>query len=387
MLDPEILELTVRQAREAIRDEGDRSRAGAQLCEDPGVKQPSADLERLKEKFSFLSDYSDEFIKSMGVDVLIKAEAASEKLSRYNKDKKAEDKLFQNREKMASIQVKEGQDNRLDVLHPARALPGATCTAAKLWLHARSVMGSGGHPALATYDMAAIGLGGCVSAKGWVELHNPSSPSISIKMFSMGGCTSKASKDEEFPDLEDISELKAAVRVLRGAMAFVHPWNRSIDALENFFIQNSFCFKDLAGMERQTVLLTQFVDYVLVENACRWRGMEPFLSTRDLRNTWSDFVSQKGVAFKKKGGAGQDRPHQQGGYRNNELPSQRLGVPAFLFNDNICVNWNLGKCLRPPGDCKSKKGSILRHVCNHRPDISKPHIICEKSHMAYLFHK
>ena len=190
--------------------------------DDPGSRTASG-LEKLKEKFSFLRDYTDEFIKETGVDVLIKAETASKKLVRYDKEKKAEDKLFSNRENLTTTHVKGADYNRLDVLHPARALAGATCTAAKLWLHARSILGSSGHPPLSTYDMGAVGLGGCVTSKGWVELHNPSSPTISIKMFAMGNCSSKAGKDNEFPELEDLSELKAALRVLRGAMAYVHP--------------------------------------------------------------------------------------------------------------------------------------------------------------------
>ena len=106
-----------------------------------------------------------------------------------------------------------GTDNRLDMLHTARCLPGATCSAGKLWLHARSVMGDKGHSALSTYDMASIG-------------HDPASASLSIRMFSMGNCVSRGTKsasDDEFPEMADLSEFKAAIRVLRGAMVFVHP--------------------------------------------------------------------------------------------------------------------------------------------------------------------
>ena len=337
------------------------------------------------------------------MDVLIKAETAAKKLSKWDSEKKAEDKLFSNRESLPSITVHAGKDNRLDILHPARAMAGATCSAARMWLHAREVLGSKGHPPLSTYDMAAIGLGGCVSAKGWVEIHSPSSPSLSIKMFSMGSCTKTLNKDEEFPEMEDMSELKAALRVLRGAMAYVHPWNRSVDALENFFLQNSFCCKDMVGTERQTKLLTLFIDYVLGENASRWRGMEPFLNTRDLRMVWADFLSQRGSSFKQKssgnnsynnrqqqqggqGGQGAQGGQGQGGRPN--MANNRLGVPAFLFTGDICVLWNLGKCIRAPGTCHTRGGKALRHVCNFRADpVNKPMEACEKAHMACFFHK
>ena len=72
-------------------------------------------------------------------------------------------------------------------------------------------------------------------------IHNPASPFLSIKMFSMNSCVSKSkSADEDIPNLEDISEFKAALRVLRGAMSFVHPWNRSIDAWRNSSFRTSF---------------------------------------------------------------------------------------------------------------------------------------------------
>ena len=93
-------------------------------------------LENLKRKFDFLSEYSDEFIKATGVDILIKAETASRKLQKLDKERKAEDKLYQNRESLTSSisNIPASTDNRLDILHRARFLPGATCSAAKMWL-------------------------------------------------------------------------------------------------------------------------------------------------------------------------------------------------------------------------------------------------------------
>ena len=245
-------------------------------------------------------------------------------------------------------------------------------------------------------------MGGCVMAKGWVEIHNPSSPSLSVKMFSMGSCACKTNKDDEYPDMEDLTEFKSAIRVLRGAMSYVHPWNRSIDALESFFVQNNYCNKDLAGLERHVQLLTQFSDYVLGENACRWRGMEPFLNTRDLRGTWADFLGQKSGAFKQKSSGSQQNSNsnsnkfqqnsnkfQQNKQNNNNGMAWggTKWMPKYMFEDDICVMWNLGRCIKPPGACTNRRGVALRHVCNHRPDPSKTTVICGKSHMASLFHK
>ena len=394
---------TREEARGALEDEAVRTRAGFHRIPDPAQAgfsaSTSAGLQRLKDQFSFLNEYSDEFILSTGVDVLIKAETAAKKLLKMDKDHKAEDRLYLNRESLVHIKIIEGTDNRLDQLHPARVLPGATCSAAKLWLHAREVMGNSGHAPVSSYDMAAIGLGGCVSAKGWVELHCPASPNLSIKMFGMGSAVSRSSKDEEFPDLEDLADFKSALRVLRGAMSYVHPWNQSIAALENFFLLNGYCYKDLNGLEKHAVLLTRFCDYVLGENASRWRNKEAFLDTKDLRAAWGEFLSQKSFQFKSRNQGNQKnfrnnstqpflgQQQSSQGQQQSIKPSERYGIPSFLFNDDICVLWNLGKCNRPAGACRNKRGVALRHVCNWRPDLSKPEVPCAKNHMAVFFHR
>ncbi len=182
-------------------------------------------------------------------------------------------------------------------------------------------------------------------------------------MFAMGN-TEKKSKnsDTEFHDMEDLSKLKNAVRALRAAMASVHPWNCSIDALESFLIQTSFCSTDLHSFDKQVSILTKFKDYVLIENANRWRDMEPFLSTRDLRATWSDFFSQKSASHQKKQSASNQQPRQQNNKKNvsynsqssyrpphtqptqqhsqplqsGSNPSSRYQAPAHLFLDDIC---------------------------------------------------
>ncbi len=353
----------------------------------------------MKEKFAFLRDYSDSFIEQAGLEVLIKAESVSRKMSDQDRSRKAEDKLLANRESLKPVWVEGGEDNRIDCLHKGRFLAGAACSAQKLWLSARDFIGAKGHSPLSSYDMSSIGLGGSVSAKGWVEIHDPSSTSLSIRHFNLSGISkpNSSTRDPDFPDLEDISEIKNALRALKGAMAFVHPWNRSIDALESFLVQSSFCSADLSGLDKQAQLLSRFVDFVLVENGNRFRDREPFLSTRELRNTWSDFFSSKSstVGAKQRSNSHsfakqQVKPVQFAQKQSpglNQLPSDRYNVAPFLFNDDICVLWNIGKCLKAPGTCSTKKGTPLRHVCNFRPDPSKMDTPCGKQHPAFTFHK
>jgi hypothetical protein len=57
-------------------------------------------------------------------------------------------------------QVKEGEDDCIQVFHPAIFLGGATCSAKKLWLETRDVIGLDGITPLSNYDMTATGLGG-----------------------------------------------------------------------------------------------------------------------------------------------------------------------------------------------------------------------------------
>lgn len=332
------------------------------------------------------------------MEILIKAETSSRKLQDMDRGRRAEDKLLMNRENIGVCEVEAGSDDRQNHLHSARFLPGPTCLQGKVWTQARDFLGSAGHPAVSSYDMASFGMGGCTSARGWVEIHDLASTSLSVKMFSIGNFTSKAkddNKDSEFPDMDDISEFKSALRVLRGAMCCVYPWNRSIDALESFFVQTNFCSTELTGADKQVSILTRFADYVLAENGTRWRDGESFLTTRDLRGTWADFFGQKGATLKlsqpkHKFQQSQKTGNQQSSQNKNYqyvLPHIKYQAPPRLFEDDICALWNMGKCLRQSGNCATYKGRQLRHVCNHRFDWTKPDNYCGKDHPAYQFHK
>jgi hypothetical protein len=149
------------------------------------------------------------------------------------------------------------------------------------------------------YDMAAVGLRGFVSPRGWVELANPVSTRLSLRLFNINNCSRKISRKSEDDDnsvLKDFSELGAlqlALRTLRTAASFIMPWNFSFIALKNFLINSQFCKNDLGDVENMAQILTQFTDYVLSENAVKWRDNEPFLNAGELKNTWSTFSSAR----------------------------------------------------------------------------------------------
>ncbi len=83
----------------------------------------------------------------------------------------------------------------------------------------------------------------------------------------------------------ELGELKTAMRVLKEAINFVRPWDKSVAALDGFLYQTDYCKSDLDSLERKAEILTQFIDYVLKENSNRWKGQEPFLGISEMKGT------------------------------------------------------------------------------------------------------
>jgi hypothetical protein len=201
--------------------------------------------------------------------------------------------------------------------------------------------------------------------------------------------------DYDAEDIAELGEFKLALRTLRTAAQFVCPWNFSYLALENFLVQNDFCMPELGGTENPAGTLTQFVDYILHENANRWRDAEPFLNTGEIKTAWISFSSARPrVLMKKKDSTGvpqastsgrqQQQRYKQAPLIFSKLPSNspRLNMP---FTD-ACKAWNLGKCIKAAGTCTTKKGTPLRHTCNWS-DLSNPNAtVCGQPHQAYLNH-
>jgi hypothetical protein len=232
-------------------------------------------------------------------------------------------------------------------------------------------------PPVSSYDMGSVGLAGYVTPRGWVELHNPASSRLSIKQFNINNCGNRVSSGKATDageDIMEIGEFRLALRTLRTAMAFVMPWNFSVQALEGFFIQSKFCNADLSGVEKQAQFLTQFTDYVLEQNSDRWRDSVAFLSTGELKSTWDAFFGSKPVSVTaSKPRKSADKPKVKVGEKNVSL--------------GICYAWNRGQCLKAETNCTTAKGRPLKHICNFLADISKPLEVCGKDHSCKDFHK
>jgi len=383
------LESTTQEAMALLKDE--QARAGGNgiylgsITSNPTLS--NEDLESLRKRLPFLADFSDEFIRSRPMESILKIETTSLKIRQMEQSRDHEDRLASNKIALESsmTSVAAGQDNRWSVLHRGRFLPGAACSAAKSWLTARSYLGIAGMNAVASYDMAAVGLGGFVTSRGWIEIHNPGSARISLRMFSINNCGSRMAgskavngKEDDLEEILEIGEFKLALRALRVAGGFFMPWNMAYIALENFMIQTEYCQKDLAGTDRQALILTQFVDYVLGENGKRWRDSEPFLDTGALREAWNAFYGARNHSAVKR--------TKDETIISKSQKTKRLDGPKRQWID-VCFPWNAGRCLKPASSCTTKGGIPLRHVCNHVADRSKPDVYCGKDHACHNYHK
>jgi hypothetical protein len=345
------------------------------------------DIASLRKKFSFLKDFSDSFIKNTPLDVLLKTETTALKIKEYERNKATSTRLSNNRDELSSTfsSISAGRDNRWDHLHESRFLPGACCPATKLWLRAREVLGDSGHVPVSCYDMNSIGLGGFVSRRGWIELHDVGSDSLSLKLFNINSCgnkvgsSSKTDNSDEFKEITDLGEFQLSLRVAREAMSLVHPWNKSISAIEGFFNQSDYCKQDLVGVDKPGVVLTQYVDYILGENADRWRGQLPFLTTGDLKAAWSSFWGARPESKLK------PKPDNKASGSSGKQQQSKQQFDKSFFDD-VCRMYNFGRCNKAPGTCTTRGGIPLRHICNYRPNPAFPKTICGMNHPASYNH-
>lgn len=394
-MDRDELEETIADAEVFLIDEGDRSRRQADRREYRSNDRESvisdSDLASLRKRLPFLSDFSDEFIRSRPMESLLKIETTTLKIKQMEQGRDWDDRLAANKMSLeeASISIVAGLDNRWSILHPGRFLPGAACSANKLWLTARQHIGLNGSCPVGSYDMAAIGLGGYVTSRGWCELHNPSSSKLSLRMFSINNCGAKIAVEKSAtPDVDGLSEiaelgeLKLALRTLRCAASMVMPWNFAFMALENFLIQSNFCHNDVGSIDRQGIILMKFTDYVIKENSNKWRDCEPFLDASRLKGTWDSFWSAQPMAT-----VSTKKCLQEAKQKGNMQSQQKRAVKHDRDWVDICFAWNVGKCLRPANMCFAARGTPLRHVCNFIANKSKPNEYCAKDHARVDFHK
>jgi hypothetical protein len=230
-----------------------------------------------------------------------------------------------------------------------------------------------------------MGLAGYITPKGWIELANPASSKLSVRLFNINNITSRQPShkhgrtEDDLDDFLDLSEFQLALRAMRSAMMMVMPWNFSIAALEGFLINSRYCKDDIGQLEKQAQILTQFCDYITKENASRWRNIEGFITAGEMRSFWNAFflARPQSQMTKKSGGKATKyaKPYQAPGARKK---------PTFV---DICFHYNRGTCNKAAGACTSKMGTVLRHVCDFKVDRDNPSKRCEGEHQRCVFHK
>ena len=288
-------------------------------------------------------------------------------------------RLAMNVQKIARkpIQVKEGLDNRKSMLHPARFIGGACCSATELWLEAKGVLGERGTTPLGSYDLDSLGCGGSVTPKGWQELHNPASQELKLKLFhlpnvansgmqarkvNLDGGDEGLSIGESMREIVDLDSYKMALNTLREAMASALPWNRSIGAIIGLMMNTNFMQEDLGGNVRRAAVLTEFTDYVLGRNALNWENDQAFLTADELSHVWTNWKGKRGGYFTAKMGG--------------EKPKRNTSDKRVL--SEICRKFNTGDCpSQSQKECKTPWGKTLKHICNKYLPGGK---VCTKDH-------
>jgi len=363
---------------------------------EPGGLVDISYLDAMREQLPSLAGFPDSFILRTPMQTLLKMESNAMKRSSVDRARNVEDKLTFNMDLISStkLDVKAGQDDRNENLHPCRFLPAPICAAKELWLHAREVLGPAGLPPVSCFDMAAVGLAGYVTSRGWIEIHNPGSASLSLRLFNIVNmaCRVAASKrislnndddtlevGENLKDVVSFHEFKQSLRAARVAQQFCMWWNFSITALESFLINNDFLSEKVPRGARGVSILSSFCDHVFLLNSLAWRGKKPFLDVVDLGSVWSSWAPghlapgegakepKAGPSGADGGGAKKGGGQGKGAGNGGSKPAQAKARSRQQTPDDICRRYNLGSC--PAGNaatCTLNNGTVLRHVCNFR---------------------
>jgi hypothetical protein len=342
---------------------------------DPGFYAPTkispADLRVIREKFPHLSEFSEEFLQSRTLQELLSIESTSVRSRDSERARESEDKLATNKANLATkyYDVPAGRDNRWSELHPARFMPGVACSAIKEYTTAREVIGLTSPPPVGCYDLTSVGMGGFVTARGWIEMGNYGSTKMKVGMFNLNNASKSStikSPDDDMADMKDVSEFELALRTMRVAAFFACPWNKAFVALENFMFNKKFFREELKHDSQPGRTLCNFTDFVLAENANHWRDGSGFLTTGELQGYWDAFVGARPQTRAQP--SQQDPPSSQKNIISRQKGNTQKKKWPFV---DICPKWNVGKCNKNPGSCFSANGIALRHVCNWR-DFSVP---------------
>jgi len=323
-------------------------------------------------------------LKKLPLSAIFQLSNALAKSSKIADKMSVSSKLAQNAQHLLKnpVTVAAGTDNRRTVLHEGRFLGGACCSMADIWLKGREIVGPKGSTPVSSYDLDTIGCGGCVTARGWKEIHDPSSQELRLKHFylpNVAGASVSSKKvtvgesGEEFcigeslKEIGDLDGYRGALNSMREAMASALPWNRSVSAIVGFMCNSNYLQSDLGGNPRRATVLAEFTDYILGRNAQNWDNGQAFISTDEMAHIWTNWKGKRSTLFEKPE-AKKDKFDRKARPGQDRKPSDK----------EVCRKFNVKTCAKQADkECVSFFGSKLKHTCNK---YMPGNTLCGKDH-------
>ena len=353
------------------------SRLLSDVLQDPDAEEEDSDEEggelQLWRLLPQLKNLPEALLKKLPVSAMFQLNNALAKEKKTTEKLGVNTKLAKNAQRLAQCPttIAKGKDNRKDVLHLARFMGGASCSLTDQWSEARKVIGEEGVVALGNYDLDAVGCGGCVTPRGWMEIHSPASQDLKLKWFHLpnvanSGLTSKKveGEDDSFKEIADLESFRMALNTAREAMASALPWNRSICAIVGFMQNTNYLLEELGGNPKRAAIMTEFVDYILGRNGLNWENNQPFLTTDELAHIWGNWRSKRGISTSGKHGEKSKKDKDSSNSRKLQTDVCRA------FNTKTCKSQN-------DKECKTPFGKTLKHICNKYMSGGK---MCLKDH-------
>ena len=348
-----------------------------------------AEITRLRADCPNLKHHPDETFRSHSLTELIRLDSKLEKTNKAGKN--LTEKMAKNLEKskLSPTEVVSGWDNRADMLHEARFLPGHTCKNAEIWLQARSSIGLTGYDPVSRYDIESVGMAGKINSYVWAALHNPGCKEISIRMLApeaLKAARGMEDRDQVHPkkDFENVKEIRLALATMRTAVQFIAPWNFSFTTLEYFLNSVNFGDSEIFSKHARISYLSEFIDEVILFNAEAWDDEKPFMQAQAISNKW---VSEMLLKFprgtskseKPEEGSKGSKPQKRGD--QTQKFQFKPGFSRFFIPPGVCRRFNMLSCPKQADDsCQAPWDSskTLQHVCSYQNPTTK--IFCLQKH-------
>lgn len=364
-----------------------------------GLKYSEPELEQIRDLFPWTLNIPGNLIQKASLQELSSMNKANLTSTDMSRQGIANQLQANNRALIQPKHTGTHIDDSLNSLCPVRFDRFPRLSIRELMVAAKKVVPANGLPPSDNYDLDFFGLSHCVSARGWVEVHNPGSTSMCLRMFSRFNSSSTTSSSqakfsllgngeaigvgENYKDIFSMAELKQSLRAYQTASFMAIPWYPAPAALILFLEHHQFMINEIQG--NQAKILTDFCNTVFLKNAKLWRSADPPLSVELLRNTWQHFVADNSLGSQPSSSVQENQKQNSTQFRNppslgkskfSPLPlsssshynsnskrksSYAGGEICIRYNQGICPSQNLHFCMMP-----SRSGANprpLKHVC------------------------